>query len=87
MSNEVQANGWTAVPVSGKQIIEAHGPITSPVPLKLEDVYFPSEYPVVAEAQSFAKKQLSPEAYNHSMRVYYWGTVARNLMYANRSHN
>lgn len=77
MPNEVQTNGWTAVPVSGKQIIEARRPISPPDPVEVEDVPFPSEDPIIVEAQSFAQKQLSPEAYNHSMRVFYWGTFAK----------
>jgi cyanamide hydratase len=77
MSNELQANGWTAVSVSGKQIIEARGPISPPDPVKVEDVHFPSEDPVIVEAQSFAKQHLSPEAYNHSMRVFYWGAATK----------
>jgi cyanamide hydratase len=79
MENEVQANGWTAVPVSGKQIIEARGPISPPDPVKVEDVHFPLDDPIIVEAQAFVKRQLSPEAYNHSMRVYYWGTVFQAL--------
>ena len=79
MANEVQANGWTAVPVSGKQIIEARGPISPPNPVKVEDVHFPLEDPIIVEVQSFVKRQPSPEAYNHSMRVYYWGTVFKAL--------
>jgi cyanamide hydratase len=78
MANEVQANGWTAVPVSGKQIIEARGAISSPGPLKIKDVHFPLEDPIIVEAQSFVKGKLSPEAYNHSMRVYYWGMIFPN---------
>jgi cyanamide hydratase len=79
MANEVQANGWTAVPISGKQIIEARRPISPPDPVKIEDVHFPLEDPIIVEAQSFVKRQLSPEAYNHSMRVYYWGTISSVL--------
>lgn len=80
MSNEVQANGWTAVPVSGKQIVEARKPTSPPDPVKVEDIHFPSEDPIIVEAQSFAQKHLSTEAYNHSMRVFYWGTFARGSM-------
>jgi cyanamide hydratase len=77
MADEVQANGWTAVPVSGKQIIEARGQISPPAPVKVEDIHFPSEDPIIVEAQSFAKQHLSLEAYNHSMRVFYWGTPTK----------
>ena len=72
--DEVKANGWTAVPVSAKKIFEALGQLQTPPVILVKDVYFPSDESLVAEAQQFAKKRLSPEAYNHSMRVFYWGT-------------
>ena len=63
------------MPVSGKQIIQERGPLSDAAPVKVEDIYFPSDVPLVSEAQTFAKQRLSPEAFNHSMRVYYWGTL------------
>ncbi|KAF2011246.1 cyanamide hydratase [Aaosphaeria arxii CBS 175.79] len=72
-ADEVKANGWTAVSVSGKQIFEALGPLDAPSPLSIKDAGFPSDDPLVAEAQQFVRKRLSPEAFNHSMRVFYWG--------------
>lgn len=70
---EVKANGWTAVPVNGKRVIESARPLSAPAPVKVEKIYFPSDNSLVLEAQTFAKHCLSPEAFNHSMRVYYWG--------------
>lgn len=74
MSHEQQQNGWTAVPVSGKEIIEAHGPIEIPHPYTVKEIPFPSDDAIVVQAQSFVRHKLSTEAYNHSMRVFYWGT-------------
>lgn len=71
--DEVKANGWTAVPVSAVKIFEARGDLGDPVATEVKDVYFPSEVALVAEAQRFAQNRLSAEAFNHSMRVYYWG--------------
>jgi cyanamide hydratase len=71
--NEVQANGWTAVPVDGKKIIDQLGGVKETAAIKLEEIHFPSDVPLVKEAQLFAKQKLSPEAFNHSMRVFYWG--------------
>ncbi|KAB2102311.1 Cyanamide hydratase [Alternaria gaisen] len=71
--DEVQANGWTAVPVSALKIFQARGQLSPPFVIEIEDVYFPSDNPLVAEAQNFAKTRLSAETYNHSMRVFYWG--------------
>ncbi|THV72758.1 cyanamide hydratase [Aureobasidium pullulans] len=74
-ANETKTNGWTAVPVSGKQIFQTRGDISTPTPVTVADVYFPSDVALVADAQAFVKKRLSPEAFNHSMRVFYWGYV------------
>ena len=73
-AEEVQANGWTAVPVDGKQIIDGARPLSAPASITFEEISFPSDDPLVLEAQTFAKQRLSVEAFNHSMRVYYWGT-------------
>ncbi|KAG9579772.1 cyanamide hydratase, partial [Aureobasidium melanogenum] len=75
LTDEIKANGWTAVPVSGKQIFQSQKEIGTPAPVTIKDIYFPSEIALIAEAQAFAKKRLSPEAFNHSMRVFYWGHV------------
>ncbi|THY07704.1 cyanamide hydratase [Aureobasidium pullulans] len=71
-ANETKTNGWTAVPVSGKQIFQTRGDISTPTPVTVADVYFPSDVALVADAQAFVKNRLSPEAFNHSMRVFYW---------------
>ncbi|XPS93880.1 Cyanamide hydratase [Ascochyta lentis] len=79
--DEVKANGWTAFPISALEIFRARGKLSPPAPTTVQDVYFPSDDPLVAEAQQFAKTRLSPEAYNHSMRVFYWGNViAKHLL-------
>lgn len=39
----------------------------------VQDIEFSSGDTLVAEAHAFAKARLSPEAYSHSMPVYYWG--------------
>lgn len=87
MSNdEIKANGWTAVPVSGKLIFQSQKEIGTPAPVTVKDIYFPSEVALVADAQAFAKKRLSPEAFNHSMRVYYWGMTSK-LIISIGAHN
>jgi cyanamide hydratase len=76
-STQVQANGWTAVPVSAKKIIDSLGKIEEVPSYKTQDILFPSEDKLVAEAQAFAKARLGTEAYNHSMRVFYWGKLCK----------
>ncbi|KAJ4315045.1 hypothetical protein N0V94_006157 [Neodidymelliopsis sp. IMI 364377] len=86
-TDEVKANGWTAVPVSAKKIFEAQSRLSAPPATRVQDVYFPSDNALVAGAQQFAKAKLSPEAYNHSMRVFYWGTIiAKQLLPDHAEH-
>ncbi|KAI9168038.1 cyanamide hydratase [Paramyrothecium foliicola] len=80
-ASEIKANGWTAVSVSAKKIIDSVGKLQDVPAYVVEEISFPSEDRLVAEAQSFAKARLGPEAFNHSMRIFYWGTViARRLL-------
>ena len=74
-SSDIKANGWTAVSVSAKAIIDSVGQLEKVPFYTVQDIEFPSGDGLVSEAQAFAKARLSPEAYNHSMRVYYWGKV------------
>lgn len=86
-ANETKTNGWTAVPVSGKQIFQTRGDISTPTPVTVADVYFPSDVALVADAQAFVKNRLSPEAFNHSMRVFYWGmSFDHSGLLANTEH-
>lgn len=81
-SPEAKTNGWTAVPLNAKNILDTVGKLAEVPTYKAEDIQFPSDDKLVAEAQAFAKARLSPEAYNHSMRVFYWGTL-----WASKVHN
>ncbi|KAM0300695.1 hypothetical protein HYE67_005019 [Fusarium culmorum] len=78
---EVKTNGWTAVPLNAKNILGSVGKLAEVPTYKAEDIKFPSNDKLVAEAQAFAKARLSLEAYNHSMRVFYWGNIlAKRLL-------
>lgn len=72
-STEIKANGWTAVSVSAKAIIDSAGRLEKVPSYTVQDIEFPSGDALVGEVQAFVKARLSPEAYNHSMRVFYWG--------------
>ncbi|RKL51781.1 Cyanamide hydratase [Fusarium oxysporum] len=81
LPTEVEANGWTAVPVSAKAIKDSVGQLVPTQTYTLQDIVFPSEDKLVSEAQAFVKARLSQEAYNHSMRVFYWGSIiAKRLL-------
>jgi cyanamide hydratase len=72
-SNEVLANGWTAVPIDGRQLFNGNTYKHQPTPLKMASIKFPSDDPIVVKVQEYAKEKLPLETFNHSMRVYYYG--------------
>jgi cyanamide hydratase len=76
MPTEVESNGWSAVSINAKNITASVGKLPAAHPYTVQDIEFPSSDELVAEAQAFAKAHLSPGAYNHSMRVFYWGKAA-----------
>ncbi|KAM0276123.1 hypothetical protein ACHAQH_007049 [Verticillium albo-atrum] len=86
-ADEVKTNGWSAVPVDAKQIFDSRGPLPQPAPVTTKDINFPSDNALVAEVQKFVQERLSAEAYNHSMRVFYWGSViAKQLLPEHATH-
>ncbi|OTB02605.1 hypothetical protein M426DRAFT_74535 [Hypoxylon sp. CI-4A] len=66
-------HGWNAVPVDGNAILEGKPYLHKPSPLTVKDIPFPSDDPLVAKVQEYAKLHLTEQTYNHSMRVYHWG--------------
>lgn len=74
MANEVLANGWTAVPIDPSKLFDGNAYRNVPAPLKVAEIAWPSDDPLVSKMQTYAKEHLSQEVYNHSMRVYYFGT-------------
>ncbi|KAF5558559.1 cyanamide hydratase [Fusarium mexicanum] len=76
LPTEVEANGWTAVPVSAKKIKDSAGQLGATQTYTIHDIVFPSDDKLVSEAQAFVKARLSQEAYNHSMRVFYWEALS-----------
>lgn len=74
---EIASNGWTSVPVNAGLIFGDRPFINEPESLSIREIKFPSDDPIVAKTFDYAKKVLHPAAFNHSMRVYYYGE-ARN---------
>ncbi|RYP48476.1 hypothetical protein DL769_011197 [Monosporascus sp. CRB-8-3] len=72
-AGEIAKHGWTAVPVDANAILNGKPYIHKPQPRLVTDIPFPSDDPVVAKIQAYAKAHLIPQTYHHSMRVYYWG--------------
>lgn len=68
----VALHGWTAVPRDAKVILGGRPYINKPESLLVKDIKFPSEDPIVAQISEYAQEKLSPQTFNHSMRVYYF---------------
>ncbi|KAH6954528.1 hypothetical protein DER45DRAFT_312775 [Fusarium avenaceum] len=73
-NNEVEQNGWTAIPVDAGKIFKNGPYINKPEYVDVKSIQFPTE-DLVAKTQQHAKDNLLKQAYNHSMRVYYWSTI------------
>lgn len=86
-SCEVEANGWTAVSISAKAILDSVRQLEKGPSFTVQDIRFPSGDTLVGEAQAFAKARLSPEAYNHSMRVFYWGELSTSRPKRSKTHD
>ncbi|KAI1191138.1 hypothetical protein F5B17DRAFT_383771 [Nemania serpens] len=71
-ADDIARHGWSAVPCDADAIFKKK-PIVKPLALKVADMQFPADDPVVAEVQQYAKEHLMEQTYNHSMRVYHWG--------------
>ncbi|KAK3318952.1 hypothetical protein B0H66DRAFT_253790 [Apodospora peruviana] len=75
VDNTVALHGWTPVPRDANAILKSRPYLHKPTPLLVRDIKFPSDDPLVAKVQAYAKEKLSPQTYNHSMRVFYFATT------------
>jgi len=73
INDPVAEHGWTAVPLDPEAIFKCKPYLYEPAPILVKDIDFPSDDPIVARAQQYAKQHLPQQTYNHSMRVFYWG--------------
>ncbi|KAK4126505.1 cyanamide hydratase [Parathielavia appendiculata] len=71
----IAEHGWTAVRVDADAIFKGKPYLYEPGPLLVKDIHFPSDDPIVAKAQAYAKDNLPVQTYNHSMRVYYFASA------------
>ncbi|KAH6634873.1 hypothetical protein B0J18DRAFT_32755 [Chaetomium sp. MPI-SDFR-AT-0129] len=75
MSDAIAEHGWTAVPVDAEAIFNGKPYLHKPGPASVKDFPFPSDDPIVAKTQAYAKEHLPQQTYNHSMRVFYWASI------------
>lgn len=78
MSNPaIEAYGWTAVPRKMSTLLSLSAASTSnkpAAPISITDIPIPSS-PLATSVQTYAQKELPIEVYNHSMRVFYYGSA------------
>jgi cyanamide hydratase len=72
LKQQVEEFGWTAVPRNRSNIPSAKDADTHAASVVSADIWPNTE--VVKKAQEYAKHELSKETYNHSLRVYCYGT-------------
>lgn len=72
--DSIAEHGWTAVPVDPEAIFKGKPYLYKPTPILVKEIKFPSDDPIVAKVQQYAKETLPLPTYNHSMRVFYFGT-------------
>ncbi len=72
-SAQIAEHGWTAVPLDANAIFNGKPYLHKPTPVLVADIHFPSDDPLVAKVQAYAREHLPPQTYNHSMRVFYFG--------------
>ncbi|WYZ42541.1 hypothetical protein EsH8_VI_000240 [Colletotrichum jinshuiense] len=74
-ADEIALNGWTAVPVDAARILNGKPYIHVPERLLVDDISFPSDDHIVSNVQQYAKDKLPEQTFNHSMRVFYFGSA------------
>jgi hypothetical protein len=79
MSDDCDAHGWAAVPRSLATLVSSRKSSKPSRPVSVEDLPTPSTL-LVKQVIQYAEHHLPAAAFNHSMRVYYYGTAAPFVM-------
>lgn len=64
--------GWQSVPRSQEAVLKLRSKSAAAQSTKLEDSPVPSSK-LAKEVQDYARQELIPETFHHSMRVYHYG--------------
>lgn len=73
MSEEVKAYGWTAVPRDSSILLNERKNVQDPTPQTVHNTNCPHT-PLIKAITEYARTELPEPTFNHSMRVYYYGT-------------
>ena len=74
MSDPISTHGWTAVPRDAATVLNTRQEIKDPSPHRVQDISVPQS-PLANAVTEYAKRELSEQTFNHSMRVYLYGTI------------
>lgn len=70
---QIEEYGWSAVPCDPKQWSAMKKSTKPPVPQLVKDITLP-DTSIIKAAMEYAKAELPTQTFNHSMRVFYYGT-------------
>jgi len=73
MADPISAYGFTAIPRSQSKIL-AHAGSNKPAKALAEEITVPST-DLAKKVHAYAKEHLSEQTFNHSMRVFYYGSI------------
>lgn len=74
MSEAIYKYGWAAQPRDVSVLLDGKKNNKEPKPLDVSSVQLP-DTALAKSVLEYARKELSTETFNHSMRVYYYGTA------------
>lgn len=72
--DEIKEHGWTAQPRDPAAVLKGQKNIEDPQPQLVENIDLPDS-PLAKAITEYAKRELPEQTFNHSMRVYYYGTT------------
>ncbi len=73
MTNPTYTHGWTAVPRDTSTLLNGKKNVKDPEPVTVDSIPLPKT-PLAKKVLEYAQKELREETFNHSMRVFYYGT-------------
>lgn len=73
MSDVLKNHGWTAVPRDPSALLHGKKNVKDPKPHYVESITVP-QTPLANAVYDYARRQLIEQTFNHSMRVYFYGT-------------
>ncbi len=74
MSDAISLYGWAAKPRDPAVFLNGKKNFKHPVPQTVESIKLP-DTPVAKAVLEYAREELNTETFNHSMRVFYYGTI------------